>query len=67
MKELEERTDQAGTVSFLGSSNPTATEQNKALDLLETGQSLGTFESFLNSFLGNLRLSSTTSGFPRPG
>jgi hypothetical protein len=67
MKELEEITDQAGTVSFLGLSKPNATEQNKSLDLHETLESLGTFESFLNGFLGNLRLSSTASGFPRPG
>jgi hypothetical protein len=36
MKELEERTDQAGIVSFLGLSKPNATEQNESLDLLET-------------------------------
>jgi hypothetical protein len=36
MKELKERTDQAGTVSFLGLSKPNATQQNKSLDLLET-------------------------------
>ncbi len=36
MKELEERTDQAGTVRFLDLSKPNTTEQNKSLDLLET-------------------------------
>jgi hypothetical protein len=36
MKELEEGTDQAGTVSFLGLSKPNAMEQNKSLDSLET-------------------------------
>jgi hypothetical protein len=50
-------------VSILGLSKPNATEQNKSLDSLETQESPGTFKSFLNGFLGNSRLSSTTSGF----
>ena len=67
MKELKKRTDQAGIMSFLGLSKPNTMEQNKSLDSLETQESLGTFESFLNGFLGNSRLSSMASGFPRPG
>jgi hypothetical protein len=65
--EQELRRNWAGIVSFLGLSKPNAMEQNKSLDLLETWESLGTFESFLNNFLRNLRLSSMASGFPRPG